>query len=269
MDELIANFEKSCVLVQNKGEGLSDDIKLQLYGLFKQATVGECNASCPSFWDFRGKAKWNAWNELGKMTKEEAMKKYVTLILTLGFEIPSTTPTSTELSLSQSSTSLPASSDTKMQQTEQYSSSSRSGFGPVFSRFTFEIEEPSESDRGSPESLVRNGEIQNLKDLIEASPEALQQKYTEGMTLLHIAADSDQPTIIEYLLTKTTNINQLDDNSQTPLYVAALCDNETIVKLLLSNGADPHIPDGGGELPLHATSDSTIKQILLQAMEKK
>uniref|UniRef100_A0AAX7V5T3 ACB domain-containing protein n=1 Tax=Astatotilapia calliptera TaxID=8154 RepID=A0AAX7V5T3_ASTCA len=33
-----------------------------LYGLYKQATVGDINTERPGFLDFTGKAKWDAWN---------------------------------------------------------------------------------------------------------------------------------------------------------------------------------------------------------------
>jgi acyl-CoA-binding protein len=34
-----------------------------LYGLFKQATVGDINGEKPGLLDFRKKAKYDAWNE--------------------------------------------------------------------------------------------------------------------------------------------------------------------------------------------------------------
>ncbi|XP_061521934.1 acyl-CoA-binding domain-containing protein 5A isoform X2 [Phycodurus eques] len=55
----------------------SNDMMLKFYSYYKQATVGKCNIARPGFWDAVGKAKWNAWNSLGEMTKEEAMAAYV------------------------------------------------------------------------------------------------------------------------------------------------------------------------------------------------
>lgn len=40
----------------------SDEVKLRFYGLYKQATVGQCNTSKPGFWDLSGRAKW--WGTL-------------------------------------------------------------------------------------------------------------------------------------------------------------------------------------------------------------
>ncbi|XP_061661228.1 acyl-CoA-binding domain-containing protein 5A [Syngnathoides biaculeatus] len=55
----------------------SNDMMLKFYSYYKQATVGKCNIARPGFWDAVGKAKWNAWNSLGEMTKEDAMAAYV------------------------------------------------------------------------------------------------------------------------------------------------------------------------------------------------
>ncbi|XP_051971137.1 acyl-CoA-binding domain-containing protein 5A-like [Xyrauchen texanus] len=55
----------------------SNDMMLKFYSYYKQATKGPCNIPRPGFWDPVGKAKWDAWNSLGEMPKEEAMTAYV------------------------------------------------------------------------------------------------------------------------------------------------------------------------------------------------
>ncbi|XP_077479932.1 acyl-CoA-binding domain-containing protein 5A isoform X2 [Stigmatopora argus] len=55
----------------------SHDMMLKFYSYYKQATVGQCNIARPGFWDAVGKAKWDAWNSLGEMSKEQAMAAYV------------------------------------------------------------------------------------------------------------------------------------------------------------------------------------------------
>uniref|UniRef100_A0A3B3B5F0 ACB domain-containing protein n=1 Tax=Oryzias melastigma TaxID=30732 RepID=A0A3B3B5F0_ORYME len=55
----------------------SNDMMLKFYSYYKQATLGPCNIPRPGFWDAVGKAKWDAWNSLGDMEKEEAMSAYV------------------------------------------------------------------------------------------------------------------------------------------------------------------------------------------------
>lgn len=58
-------------------ENLANDEKLFLYSRFKQATVGKNDTPKPGMLDLKGKAKWNAWNDLGDMSKEEAMRQYI------------------------------------------------------------------------------------------------------------------------------------------------------------------------------------------------
>ncbi|CAF0818143.1 unnamed protein product [Brachionus calyciflorus] len=73
-------FEDSKARLATLKEDPGNDVKLKLYALFKQATVGKCNTSKPSMVDFVGRAKWNAWNELKSMSTTEAEKEYINLI---------------------------------------------------------------------------------------------------------------------------------------------------------------------------------------------
>ena len=55
----------------------SPNMMLHFYSLYKQATEGRCNRTKPWSFDIVNKAKWEAWNKLGDMSKEEAMRNYV------------------------------------------------------------------------------------------------------------------------------------------------------------------------------------------------
>lgn len=59
---------------------LSNDTKLKFYGLFKVATVGFNNTQRPGFFDFVGKAKWDAWDKVSHLTKDQAKKEYILLL---------------------------------------------------------------------------------------------------------------------------------------------------------------------------------------------
>jgi len=63
------------------GYKFSNDEKLKLYGYYKQATIGKCNTQKPSMFNLVDKAKWEQWNSLGNMSKEDAMLKYSSLYL--------------------------------------------------------------------------------------------------------------------------------------------------------------------------------------------
>jgi acyl-CoA-binding protein len=45
-------------LVSANPNSVHDGVKLQLYGLYKQATAGKCTASKPAFWDRAARLKW-------------------------------------------------------------------------------------------------------------------------------------------------------------------------------------------------------------------
>lgn len=47
---------------------LSNEEKLELYKYFKQGDKGKNTTSKPGMFDMKGKAKWNAWNDLGDMS---------------------------------------------------------------------------------------------------------------------------------------------------------------------------------------------------------
>lgn len=64
-----------------------NDSKLKLYALYKQSTEGTNTTKKPGAMDIVGKYKWNAWNQLGDMSKEEAMKEYIQEIERLKKEI--------------------------------------------------------------------------------------------------------------------------------------------------------------------------------------
>ena len=55
----------------------SQSQQLVYYGLHKQISVGKCNEKQPGRLNIIARAKWDAWNKLGNMSKEEAQKKYV------------------------------------------------------------------------------------------------------------------------------------------------------------------------------------------------
>ncbi|KND00132.1 uncharacterized protein SPPG_04474 [Spizellomyces punctatus DAOM BR117] len=57
---------------------ISNAKKLELYAFYKQATLGKCNIPTrPGWFDIAGRYKWDAWNRLGDMPKEEAMQHYL------------------------------------------------------------------------------------------------------------------------------------------------------------------------------------------------
>lgn len=79
MSDLKAQFEATVKMVQS-GEGdfkPSNELKLEMYALFKQATEGDVNGKKPGLTDFVGRMKYSAWENLKGMSSEKAMQTYV------------------------------------------------------------------------------------------------------------------------------------------------------------------------------------------------
>jgi diazepam-binding inhibitor (GABA receptor modulator, acyl-CoA-binding protein) len=75
--ELIKEFEEA-VAKSRQLSSQSNDNLLKLYSLYKQATEGDINMEKPTNpFDLVGNAKYNAWEKLKGMPKEEAMKMYI------------------------------------------------------------------------------------------------------------------------------------------------------------------------------------------------
>ena len=54
-------FDQACAAAKAFATRPSDEELLNLYGLFKQATVGDNNTAQPWAIQFEAKAKWDAW----------------------------------------------------------------------------------------------------------------------------------------------------------------------------------------------------------------
>ena len=83
MADLKAEFD-ACAQKLRDSEGvvagIPDDKKLEIYALFKQGEVGDVNTARPGMLDFKGKAKWDAWDGKKGMSKEDAQKAYIELV---------------------------------------------------------------------------------------------------------------------------------------------------------------------------------------------
>ena len=77
-----ARFQAAAERVKSLKTPPSDEQKLRVYGLFKQATVGDVNTPQPSMMslDFAGKAKWAAWNAVKGTAQDEAKRQYIALV---------------------------------------------------------------------------------------------------------------------------------------------------------------------------------------------
>nr|XP_012593422.1 acyl-CoA-binding domain-containing protein 7 isoform X1 [Microcebus murinus] len=72
-----ADFDRFAEDVRKLKSRPDDEELKELYGLYKQAIIGDINIECPGVLDLKGKAKWEAWNLRKGLSKEDAMSAYI------------------------------------------------------------------------------------------------------------------------------------------------------------------------------------------------
>ncbi|XP_078040644.1 acyl-CoA binding protein 1 [Augochlora pura] len=70
-------FNQAAEEVKELSSQPSDADMLELYSLYKQATVGDCNTPRPSVLHFKSKAKWDAWDRKKGTSQESAKENYI------------------------------------------------------------------------------------------------------------------------------------------------------------------------------------------------
>lgn len=60
-----------------------NEVLLELYGLYKQATEGDVSGEEPGMFDFVGRAKYDAWAARRGMSRDEAMEAYIARVAEL------------------------------------------------------------------------------------------------------------------------------------------------------------------------------------------
>ncbi len=76
IEELQKLFERQSEEIK-RIESMSNDDKLYLYKYYKQSTIGNINIEAPSFFDFVGQQKYNAWKSVEDTSISVSMKKYI------------------------------------------------------------------------------------------------------------------------------------------------------------------------------------------------
>ncbi|XP_013013527.1 acyl-CoA-binding domain-containing protein 6 isoform X3 [Cavia porcellus] len=170
-------FEKAAAHLQGLIQVASREQLLYLYARYKQVRVGNCNTPKPSFFDFEGKQKWEAWKALGDSSPTQAMQEYIAVVKKLD---PGWNP----------------------QTSEKKGKEARSGFGgPVVSSLYHE-ETIREEDKDIFDYCRENNIDHITKAILSESVDVnmKDEEDNEGQTALHYAAACEFLDIVELLL---------------------------------------------------------------------
>ncbi|VDI51291.1 protein phosphatase 1 regulatory subunit 16A [Mytilus galloprovincialis] len=91
----------------------------------------------------------------------------------------------------------------------------------------------------------------------------LDERGTDGATLLHIAAANGYMQVAEFLLDHHVSVDKRDSDSYQPIHAAAFWCQQDVLELLVKNGADIDAKTRNGETPFDLCEDPEMKQKIL------
>lgn len=224
------SFSSAAAIIERNHTQLSTTDLLELYGLYKQSTCGNCTTPKPSIFQVLARSKWMAWNSVGKLNQNEAKRLYVQKVSRLDPEW-----------------------------LEEYRASKRTGW-VVHSTCTCD-DEPIEEMNKTAFDYVKENDIPGLRRVFDR--ERLNELEQEsGMGLVHWATDRNACEMLEFLLFSGANVNLQDMDGQTCLHYAASCGHVECLKILINFGADKEMRDKAGNIALEVADDENIKMML-------
>ena len=232
--EAIAGFEAAAAYAATRiAEGaVPEDCILELYGIYKQATKGDCDVRVrPTRLDVKGYAKFTEWMKHKGMTKVDACRMYVRVLESRLDDL--------EL--------LPS-----PKKKSGGSGSGKSG-GGAFGRSQstmrrLEGEDGEGEEEGEETSLIKaakDGDFDKLLKCLRAGADA-NQRDAKGRTPLMFAADTGDVAITIQLMQLDADIGATDEKGKTALHYAAICEQVDVAEVLLEAGADPEVRDANG-----------------------
>lgn len=216
---------------------LNNEQLLDLYGLFKQGTEGNCNTPKPGWLDGRGRRKWEAWKSKQDMSLDKAKENYIALVQKLD----------PELSL-------------------EIDTGNKESWTAVSS-----LRRPSEPDIDVNEMTVLEAAKENcgdrLRELIKSDPSLKDERDEDGLTVLHWAADRNAVDALTAGISGGCDIAAVDESGQTALHYAVSCGHVNATQILLQAGASPTVKDLEGNTAIDLASDDDIKNLLLDSIK--
>ena len=256
-DDINAAFDRAAESMASADLRLTNDQKLRVYALFKQATFGRCDQPKPRLLDGLARhAKWTAWNELGDLSRDDAKDAYVELAAELR----------RRHGRPGRGTEADGEGDGEGDGTAGDGEGDALGGlgGPVFSRprMPFDVgvaDGDADGDaEGGAESIgamdplleaCRRGDVESLRRAANFGPLDLRLADECGRTALHWAADGGHVEVGAALIKMGADVDAVDDDGQTALHYAATCERAEMCRLLLESGADPDAEDADGDTP--------------------
>lgn len=109
-------------------------------------------------------------------------------------------------------------------------------------------------------TFLENDDLDNFNE--NMSIYAVEEKNSEGSTILHIAVDKEKYDFVDALMYHGADPNVENKKHETPLHLAARKDLDEIFKLLWEYGADLEQENYRGETPKDIAEKNHSKKVL-------
>eukprot|EP00935_MAST-01C_sp_MAST-1C-sp1_P001197 g1197.t1 len=244
-----AEFNAAIATVSSGKLQLSNEQRLQLYGLFKQARFGPCADSEPSMLDMVAHAKWAAWKGVGTTSSADAMGEYVAFVARLGPKGSGSTE----------------------------GSAAPSGGGGTGMRSVSTMQDPSDdaaqqawNNEEKLFELASEGDVEKLSELLASGAgKNINKQDDMKQTPLHMASDRGHLEAVKVLMAHGANLDVQDEDGLSPLHTAVMCEHEDIVRVLVEGGADLDLLDVDGSSPAALADPGPIKELLEAAAAER
>ncbi|KAL3284407.1 hypothetical protein HHI36_018567 [Cryptolaemus montrouzieri] len=227
-NELDEKFNRAADYLPKLVSNLDNDTLLTLYAYYKQGKEGVCGTPKPSWFDFKGRSKWEAWKKLENMPQENAKALYINTIEKIDPDFHSQ----------------------KVKQKETWVCVS-----------TLQGETNLVDADKTVVDLVKENNREGVLSLLKREKYELNTLDENGLALIHWASDVGSVDILSDLLSYGADINSRDSEGQTALHYAASCGHIDCVRFLLSNGALIGIEDNDGLTAIDVANDEDIKHL--------
>lgn len=109
---------------------------------------------------------------------------------------------------------------------------------------------------------IKNGEINDLKALLEKSSTKVDELILKKRPAILHAADYGQTEIVKYLIEKGANVNVFDEYGICPLLAAVWESHAETAEVLLKNGANKNVKSPEGKNLKEEASNDKIRALL-------
>jgi len=226
-----AFYDAASYMTSGSGpSGLSNNTKLELYGLYKFLTEGvEPATSRPSLFDITGRAKWDSWKSTGNKhagKEAEAQERYVSIAASCGWVQGETVNEACVQALEEE----PSAEELLSRETPERNSD-EAGIGAVVS--TVSMEDEGIDDEETLHGLAIVGDPTKMKQFLKDNSDANLNVVDEyGYTPVHLASDRGHAKVVDILLEHGANISLKDQDGLTAEELAAEAGHKDIVSAL-------------------------------------